>query len=343
MGRPTDASVSVEAARAILGTEGVEGLSMRVLSVESGVSLPTIYSLIGGRDDVLAAVLDQLGTMFDADVAASSQGGLDRCLEITDRLLDTMAAHATLARSIIVEGLTPMLADADSSLFRRYALALVSALADASAAGDLDEDAEPVLIVDQMVSLTAVRIFRWATADPSVDPHGEELRAAVTHGTGLLLVGSTTHRRRRSPCVLASAKPEPSYSEVPREQPIRTVAGNGWLPSSPLPSCWRVVATNPATTASTRTRPTTSVAGGGRSEAAVPCDAEPEVLTTDDGVDFVRTPDACFEDLPDWPYEPQYVEIDGLRQAVRRRGPGRRRGRAVVARPAVVVVPVPRT
>ena len=182
----------VEAARSILGTEGVEGLSMRVLSVESGVSLPTIYSLIGGRDDVLAAVLDQLGTMFDADVAASSQGGLDRCLEITDRLLDTMTAHATLARSIIVEGLTPMLADADSSLFRRYALALVTALADASAAGDLDEDAEPVLIVDQMVSLTAVRIFRWATADPSVDPHGEELRAAVTHGTGLLLVGSTT-------------------------------------------------------------------------------------------------------------------------------------------------------
>jgi hypothetical protein len=25
--------------------------------------------------------------------------------------------------------------------------------------------------------------------------------------------------------------------------------------------------------------------------------------------------DACFENLPDWPYEPQYVEIDGLRQA----------------------------
>lgn len=31
------------------------------------------------------------------------------------------------------------------------------------------------------------------------------------------------------------------------------------------------------------------------------CDAEPEVLTTTDGVPFVRTPDACFDDLPDWP------------------------------------------
>lgn len=45
------------------------------------------------------------------------------------------------------------------------------------------------------------------------------------------------------------------------------------------------------------------------------CRAELTVMTTNDGVEFVRTPDACFENLPDWPYEPQYVEIDGLRQA----------------------------
>ncbi|MEM9654882.1 MAG: haloalkane dehalogenase, partial [Actinomycetota bacterium] len=52
-----------------------------------------------------------------------------------------------------------------------------------------------------------------------------------------------------------------------------------------------------------------------------PCDAEPTVLTTDDGVDFVRTPDACFDDLPGWSYAPQYVEIDGLRQAYVDEGP----------------------
>ena len=60
--------------------------------------------------------------------------------------------------------------------------------------------------------------------------------------------------------------------------------------------------------------------GGSEAEGAE-CDAEPPVLTTDGGVDFVRTPDSCFEDLPDWPYEPQYVEIDGLRQAYVDEGP----------------------
>lgn len=58
-----------------------------------------------------------------------------------------------------------------------------------------------------------------------------------------------------------------------------------------------------------------SLALGAVSAQENPCQAELEVMTTADGVEYVRTPDACFEDLPDWPYEPQYVEIDGLRQA----------------------------
>ena len=45
------------------------------------------------------------------------------------------------------------------------------------------------------------------------------------------------------------------------------------------------------------------------------CDSEPEIRTTEAGVEFVRTPEACFEDLPDWDYEARYVELDGMRQA----------------------------
>jgi len=45
------------------------------------------------------------------------------------------------------------------------------------------------------------------------------------------------------------------------------------------------------------------------------CDSAPEVMTTADGVEFVRSPDSCFEAISDWPYDPEYVEIDGLRQA----------------------------
>ena len=44
-------------------------------------------------------------------------------------------------------------------------------------------------------------------------------------------------------------------------------------------------------------------------------------MTTTDGVQFVRTPDACFQNLPDFPYKAKYVEIDGLRQGYIDEGP----------------------
>ncbi|PNY79874.1 haloalkane dehalogenase [Deinococcus koreensis] len=55
--------------------------------------------------------------------------------------------------------------------------------------------------------------------------------------------------------------------------------------------------------------------------ASAACLAPPEVQTTNQGVKFVRTPDACFANLPDWPYAPKYLEIDGLRQAYIDEGP----------------------
>ena len=36
------------------------------------------------------------------------------------------------------------------------------------------------------------------------------------------------------------------------------------------------------------------------------------ILITADGREFVRTPDECFQHLPDFPFEPNYVEVDGL-------------------------------
>jgi haloalkane dehalogenase len=56
-------------------------------------------------------------------------------------------------------------------------------------------------------------------------------------------------------------------------------------------------------------------------EAACLDDVGVLTMSTEAGVEFVRTPDACFDNLPDWPYEPQYVEIDGLRQAYVAVGP----------------------
>ena len=51
------------------------------------------------------------------------------------------------------------------------------------------------------------------------------------------------------------------------------------------------------------------------------CSSELEIRTTAEGVDFVRTPPSCFDGLPDWSYEAQHVEIEGLRQGYVDEGP----------------------
>ena len=66
-----------------------------------------------------------------------------------------------------------------------------------------------------------------------------------------------------------------------------------------------------------------AVAAIGLSAAPAFAQEEPEleIMTTPAGVEFVRTPDSYFQNLPDWPYEAKYVEIDGLRQAYVDEGP----------------------
>jgi haloalkane dehalogenase len=70
-----------------------------------------------------------------------------------------------------------------------------------------------------------------------------------------------------------------------------------------------------------------STAGCGESSASstpqeqVECDAEPIIRTTNEGVEFVRTPSGCFDGLAGFAYELKHVEIDGLRQGYVDEGP----------------------
>ena len=46
-----------------------------------------------------------------------------------------------------------------------------------------------------------------------------------------------------------------------------------------------------------------------------------EILTTPDGTAFVRTPDERFAAIADYPHEPRYATVDGLRMAYITAGP----------------------
>jgi haloalkane dehalogenase len=123
-------------------------------------------------------------------------------------------------------------------------------------------------------------------------------------------------RRSRTSTVLASAAVSALvFSACGSDAASPAVTGPAPAVSTAAPTTAPAVTDPPVTTS-----PETTVAAT-EPPAPVACDAELDILTTDAGVDFVRTPDTCFENLPDWDYEAKYVEIDGLRQAYVDEGP----------------------
>jgi AcrR family transcriptional regulator len=55
----------LRAAHDLIGRDGVEGLTMRTLADGAMVSVPTVYALVGGRDDVIAALMAEGVHRFD--------------------------------------------------------------------------------------------------------------------------------------------------------------------------------------------------------------------------------------------------------------------------------------
>jgi hypothetical protein len=151
---------------------------------------------VGGRDDVLVAVLERLGTVFDAEIATLTANPVDRCFDITAHFVTAVTGRMGLARSILAEGLAPLFTQTDASPLRRYRLALGPAVLAAADQREIELVTSPDLLVDQLVALTTIRFFQWARVD---SPGGDDdaiFRAQVAHGVGLTLAAVTTDHVR---------------------------------------------------------------------------------------------------------------------------------------------------
>ena len=201
-----------EAAGELLEAGGLAGLTMRALSEAAGLSVPTIYNLIGGRDHVLVAVMERHGSEFDAQLTALRSAPVDRCFEIADAVVAAMTAYPDVSRAIIAEGLAPKLGDGQRPLMRRYGAALRAAIGEAHESGDLDAEVSPDLLVDHLMAMTAGHFIRWANTDVRDDPNANQFRAAVAHGMAITLAGAADHAaapalRRRLRAAEASLSP----------------------------------------------------------------------------------------------------------------------------------------
>jgi AcrR family transcriptional regulator len=82
----------LEAARRLIESRGYQGLTMRSLADESGVTVPTIYNLIGNKEQVLFETVEDQTAAFVANMDRSD-GSLTSVVEVTVRQLIRRPAY----------------------------------------------------------------------------------------------------------------------------------------------------------------------------------------------------------------------------------------------------------
>jgi AcrR family transcriptional regulator len=85
----------VETARRLIEEGGVEGLSMRKLSAELGVASTAIYWHVGGRDQLLAEIVDDLIAEM-GDIAPVGRTAVERVASIARAIRANVQSHPYL-------------------------------------------------------------------------------------------------------------------------------------------------------------------------------------------------------------------------------------------------------
>jgi AcrR family transcriptional regulator len=205
------------AAREIIGELGYEALTMRDLARASRVTVPTIYNLVGGKETVLFAAVEEQTQRFVAgieqvDVAAPAARVLSVVDACTRELLRLPRYYRSLLRLLFT---SEAAAPARAAVGRALGAQLARGVRDLRDSGELVAWADAETLVDQLGAQLAFVSMRWAAGELG----REGLRAASAYGVCLVLMSLTEGRSRRE------------FERVAREvQPRLRSRGNGRAP-----------------------------------------------------------------------------------------------------------------
>lgn len=184
----------LDAAAALLQSGDVATLTMRALSETAGVSVPTIYNLVGSRDEVFLALMDRVGAVVEAELATLDTAPLERCFDIADHYVSRITSQASITRSALAEGLGPLLIRGEGTPLQRYGAAMGLALFEAAERDEVTLITAVPRLTEHLMSLLIVRMTRWATSDPA--PPAARLRAEAEHAVGITLAAVATEQTR---------------------------------------------------------------------------------------------------------------------------------------------------
>jgi AcrR family transcriptional regulator len=178
------------AARALVIEGGADALTMRALAARAGVSVPTVYGLIGGRDAVIAAMLERGGEQFDASLADHHDDPVVRIHAAIDAYCDGLAANHQVVRALM--GSDVAWVDAPGAARHRLHAHILDASRDAQRVGILDRTCSAEDLATHLDALTLGAVARWAGHATGA----ADLSARLHHGAAMVLAANARGEHR---------------------------------------------------------------------------------------------------------------------------------------------------
>ena len=175
----------IEAARELIEAKGFHGLTMRDLASASRVTVPTIYNLIGSKEQVLFAAVEEQTLLFVAGLERV-RGDLIGVVEATVREL--------LRRPLYYRALVLILLSSESAdPARRYvehavAEQIDAALAELESKGSLATWVDRAVLAERLHSHLDMTCIEWARGALTAT----SFRAAARFEAATLMLGPTT-------------------------------------------------------------------------------------------------------------------------------------------------------
>jgi AcrR family transcriptional regulator len=177
----------LDVARSLIADRGYDGVTMRDLAGKSLVSVPTLYNLFGGKNELLSAAVESyFFELIGSAGRAGTEQGLSRLISLAEMIGRETLCHAAYARSLMGSFGGPSdTGGLHEFVTRGITDEVVEALEEMQLRRQLVAWADVCVLGERLASQFIIISFEWASRHLS----DEGLQAALLYSVGVLLLG----------------------------------------------------------------------------------------------------------------------------------------------------------
>jgi AcrR family transcriptional regulator len=177
----------LQAARKLIARRGVEALTLRELAAQARVSVPTVYNLIGGKQELLAALMGETYARVASRLSERQSGGMvETAMSLCEAGWSEMLAEPSYFRELLYAFLCmPEAAPVRRETDAHHVEAMTAVLRAGQAEGELARWADPAAVANALYSHYVLTMLRWAAGELD----DASFAATATYGLSLTLLG----------------------------------------------------------------------------------------------------------------------------------------------------------